>query len=444
MKRIKTLEIATPEWSVPFFGPARYKGGHGGRGSGKSHFFAEMMVEAHIMDPNTSSVCVREVQKSLAQSVKRLLEQKIEDLGVGHLFDVMESEIRNRNGTGLIIFVGMQNHTADSIKSLEGFDRAWVEEAQSLSQRSLDLLRPTIRKPGSELWFTWNPTSPTDAVDVLLRTGRRPPDSIVIEVNHGDNPWFPAVLRAEMEFDRSNDPEKFEHIWNGRYYVVGGRVYGRFRREYHCAAPWAATPGKGRVAIGCDFNVGNMAWIVAEIDDDRKTAHVVGEVIKEGGTTTDQHAEVTAEWIAAYLTRTRGRRFTREDVFRMRVAAYIDASGKARDSTSTLSDVHLLVQAGFNPIHPKANPPVKDRISTVNTLLRDRRVTFDPACVTLTRGLEMQALDANGNPDKASGHDHALDALGYLLHTQWPVYAPRPNLTAPPSAGRDEWGPLGP
>lgn len=431
--------IATPRWSVPLFAPARYKGAYGGRGSGKSHLFAEMMIEAHIMDACTSSVCVREVQKSLAQSVKRLLEQKIEDLGVGHLFDVLESEIRNRRGTGRIIFVGMQNHTADSIKSLEGYDRAWVEEAQSLSQRSLDLLRPTIRKPGSELWFTWNPTNPTDAVDVLLRTGRCPPDSVVVEVNYSDNPWFPDVLRAEMEFDRSNDAEKFAHIWQGRYYVVGGRVYGRFRREYHCSQPWAVVQGRGRLAIGCDFNVGNMAWIVAEIDDDRKTAHIVGEVIKEGGTTTDQHAEVTAEWIAGYMTRTRGRLFTRDDVFRLKLSAYIDASGKARDSTSSLSDVHLLIQAGFRPIHPKANPPVRDRISTVNTLLRDRRVTFDPACVVLTRGLEMQAIDANGNPDKAGGHDHAIDALGYMLHTQWPVYSPKPNAR-PVTVAVDDWG----
>ena len=164
----------------------------------------------------TDAVCIREVQKSLAQSVKRLVEAKIESLGVGHLFDIQQSLIKGPHG-GLIIFQGMQNHTADSIKSLEGFDIAWVEEAQSLSQRSLDLLRPTIRKPGSELWFTWNPSKETDPVDVLLRGPVPPPDSVVVQANFRDNPWLPDVLRDELEYDRDRDPDKFAHIWLGEY-----------------------------------------------------------------------------------------------------------------------------------------------------------------------------------------------------------------------------------
>jgi phage terminase large subunit len=115
------------------------------------------------------------------------------------------------------MFQGMQNHTADSIKSLEGFDVAWVEEAQSLSQRSLDLLRPTIRKPGSELWFSWNPAKPTDPVDVLLRGENPPADSVVIEVNWNDNPFLPDELKADLEDDRRRDPDKFLHVWEGHY-----------------------------------------------------------------------------------------------------------------------------------------------------------------------------------------------------------------------------------
>jgi phage terminase large subunit len=111
----------------------------------------------------------------------------------------------------------MQNHTADSIKSLEGYDVAWVEEAQSLSQRSLDLLRPTLRKKGSELWFSWNPNKPTDPVDVLLRCDDPPPGTTVVEVNYRDNPWLPDELRTEMEYDRGRDPDKFAHIWLGQY-----------------------------------------------------------------------------------------------------------------------------------------------------------------------------------------------------------------------------------
>lgn len=212
-----TLQIKTPAWAVPLLEPARYKGAYGGRGSGKSHMFAELMIEAHIIDHNSRSVCVREVQKSLGQSVKRLLELKIQELNAGAYFEVQEAQIKAKNGQGLIIFQGMQNHTADSIKSLEGYDRAWVEEAQSLSQRSLDLLRPTIRKPNSEIWFTWNPSQATDPVDVLLRGATPPKDAIILPVNYDNNPWFPEVLKDEMEYDKRRDPDKYMHVWRGEY-----------------------------------------------------------------------------------------------------------------------------------------------------------------------------------------------------------------------------------
>jgi phage terminase large subunit len=212
-----TLEIKTPRWAVPLLKPSRYKGAYGGRGSGKSHFFAEMLIEEHIINPNQSSVCIREVQKSIKMSVKRLLELKIETMGVASYFEVQESQIKSRKGTGTIIFQGMQNHTADSIKSLEGYDRAWCEEAQSLSQRSIDLLRPTLRKPGSEIWASWNPYLETDPIDVLLRGDNLPPGSTVVQVNYGDNPWLPDVLREEMEYDKRRDPDKYAHVWLGEY-----------------------------------------------------------------------------------------------------------------------------------------------------------------------------------------------------------------------------------
>ena len=215
------LDIDTPPWAIPLLSPSRYKGAHGGRGSGKSHFFAELLVEEHTANQSQKSVCIREVQKSIKMSAKLLIENKIEQLGVGHYFEVQETVVKSRRGSGVMIFQGMQNHTADSIKSLEGFDRAWVEEAQSISQRSLDLLRPTIRKPESEIWFSWNPQHETDPVDVLLR-GKNPPDNAtVINVNYSDNPWFPDVLREEMQYDRRRDYDKYLHVWEGKYQTFG-------------------------------------------------------------------------------------------------------------------------------------------------------------------------------------------------------------------------------
>ena len=214
---MSVLQIKTPAVFEPLLGPARYKGAHGGRGSGKSHFFGEYVIEQHIINPEDSTVCVREVQKSLDQSVKKLLENKIQAMNAGSYFDVQDAKIKSNHGSGIIIFQGMQNHTADSIKSLEGYKRAWVEEAQSLSQKSLDLLRPTIRLPDSELLFSWNPNEETDPVDALLRGESPPPNSIVVEANYRDNPYLPDVLRAEMEYDRARDPDKYRHVWLGEY-----------------------------------------------------------------------------------------------------------------------------------------------------------------------------------------------------------------------------------
>jgi phage terminase large subunit len=218
--------------------PARYKGAWGGRGSGKSHFFAELLIEEHIRNQNQASVCVREIQRTLNQSVKRLLENKIIELKVQDYFTVQDVMIKSRRGNGMIIFQGMQNHTADSIKSLEGFDRAWVEEAQSLSQTSLDLLRPTIRKPDSELWFSWNPKNETDPIDQLLRGEMPPKDATVLKVNYSDNPWFPSVLKEEMEYDRSRDPDKYRHVWMGDYLGNSeARVFRNWKVEEFVCPP---------------------------------------------------------------------------------------------------------------------------------------------------------------------------------------------------------------
>lgn len=242
------LKIKTPKWGVDFLKPARYKVAYGGRCSGKSHFFAEMLVEEHIINPNSKSVCVREIQKSLNQSVKALIENKIEALAVGHLFEVQQTCIRNKTGDGMIIFQGMQNHTADSIKSLEGYDRAWIEEAQSLSQLSLDLLRPTIRKEGSEIWATYNPRHQTDPIDVFFRGLNPPENSIIKRVNFEDNPWMPHIMIEEMEYDRKRDPDKFQHIWKGEYIQMSEATVFRNWREEEFETPKGAL-----FRLGADF-----------------------------------------------------------------------------------------------------------------------------------------------------------------------------------------------
>ncbi len=198
---MKTLQIQTARAFAPLLAPSRYKGAWGGRGSGKSHFFAEKLIEDCLAEPGESAgdgmraVCIREVQKDLAQSSKLLIESKLQSLGITEAdgFKVFRDVIRTP-GDGLMIFKGMQDYTAESIKSLEGFKRAWWEEAQSATAHSLNMLRPTLRATGSELWFSWNARRKTDPVDVMLRGAELPTGAVVVHANWRDNPWFTPEL----------------------------------------------------------------------------------------------------------------------------------------------------------------------------------------------------------------------------------------------------------
>lgn len=229
---MQALDIPTPRWAVPIYATetaagliVRYIGVYGGRGSGKSHELAGYVVEEMIADPDCSVVCIREIQKSLALSAKKLIETKIREFGVSHLFEVLKTEIRRIGGSGICIFQGMQDHTADSVKSLEGFNIAWVEEAQSLSQRSMDLLLPTIRAEGSRVIFSWNPRRRGDPVEKLLRSRSGPrDDAIVVKANYTDNPFLPETLRRVAESDKLLNPDGFDHIWLGEYENVGSKV----------------------------------------------------------------------------------------------------------------------------------------------------------------------------------------------------------------------------
>jgi phage terminase large subunit len=236
---LSTLSVDVPRALAPLLGDSRYKAAYGGRGGAKSHFFGEQLVLRCYRRP-TRAVCIREVQTSLKESVRQLIIDKIKKLGMGSFFRVLKDEIRGRNGS-LIIFRGMQTYNAENIKSLEDFDLAWVEEAQTFSDHSLRLLRPTIRKDGSEIWFSWNPRHDTDAVDKFFRGKAPPGNAIICPVNWYDNPWFPAVLVEEKDQDYQNDPEVAEHVWGGGYDIVTEAAY--FSRQV------AAAEKEGRVGF---------------------------------------------------------------------------------------------------------------------------------------------------------------------------------------------------
>ncbi len=214
---------------MPLREPVRYKGAHGGRGSGKSHDRAEAIVEHCSTFDAQRILCCRQVQKSLRESAMQLIRDKIDQLHAPG-FEVLNTVIRTP-GDGVIVFEGLQTHNADTIKSYEAFDIAWAEEAHKLKQGPLDLLRPTIRKPGSQLWFTWNPTRKSDPVDKFFRgeNARERIDAgrlVTVEANWKDNPWFPTDLDADRLDDQRNAPETYDHKWEGAYAtIVQGAYY---------------------------------------------------------------------------------------------------------------------------------------------------------------------------------------------------------------------------
>lgn len=231
---MSTLRINTAKVFVPLLAPSRYKGAHGGRGSGKSHFFAEKLIEDCVVEPGDSgtgmrAVCIREVQKDLAQSSKLLIETKLASLGLGEAqgFKVFRDVIETPKD-GIMIFKGMNDYTADSIKSLEGFKRAWWEEAQTATMHSLNLLRPTIRAQESELWFSWNPRRKTDPVDIMLRGEEKPSGSVVVRANWRDNPWLTQELIQERLDCLRMQPDQYDHIWEGGYVsVIEGAYFAK-------------------------------------------------------------------------------------------------------------------------------------------------------------------------------------------------------------------------
>jgi phage terminase large subunit len=271
----QTLRIETPRAFLPLLQRKRFKGASGGRGGAKSHFFCEALVEEMVCG-HTRAVCLREVQNSIKDSVKQLIEDKIQKLGVESLFKITDNEIVGPHES-LMVFKGLRNHTATSIKSLEGFTRAFVEEAQTVSQRSLDMLVPTIRAPGSELWFGWNPNLATDPIDRFFAENADDPDFVHIKVNYSDNPWLPAELRRDMERDKARDPDKYAHIWLGEYQRNSeARVFRNWRVE-----PFD-TPDKSVFYFGADWGFSIDPTVLVRCYIEGRTLFVDQEAYKVG------------------------------------------------------------------------------------------------------------------------------------------------------------------
>jgi phage terminase large subunit len=260
------LDIEFPEKLGFLFEPHRYKVARGGRGSGKSWSFARAIL-IHCMQKTTRVLCTREVQKSIQQSVHQLLSDQIEALGLQSHFEILQTEIRGPNGS-CIYFSGLSDVTATSLKSFEGVDICWCEEAQTISDKSWKTLIPTIRKEGSEIWVTYNPELETDPTHDRFVTNP-PPDCVSVLMNWSDNPWFPAVLDQERQHAQATmRPEDYNHVWEGMCKpAVEGAIYFEAMSQTVQAGRIRDVPHDGSLKTHVIFDLGmadSMTLILAQ------------------------------------------------------------------------------------------------------------------------------------------------------------------------------------
>lgn len=212
----KLAEVQLPEYAGLLWQPARHYALYGGRGGAKSHTIAKKLLITGA-ERSYRVGCGREFQKNIGESVKLLLDDQIAELGLTDYYESTDREIRGLRNDTLFTFLGVWRNP-QGVKSMEGFDAFWGEEANRFSKQSITVLVPTLRKEGSHFFWSWNPEYEHDPVDAMFRgEGGPPPNSIVKRVGHEDNPWFPQVLREQMEHDYATDPDKADHVWGGEY-----------------------------------------------------------------------------------------------------------------------------------------------------------------------------------------------------------------------------------
>lgn len=409
------LLIQTPRWALPLLEPARYKGAFGGRGSGKSHLFAENLVEACFLDKDKRAVCIREVQKSIRFSSKQLIEDKIKRLGLSDFFDCQRDLIKRIGGDGVILFQGMQDHTADSIKSLENFEIAWIEEANRLSDKSLRLLRPTMRADNAEIWASWNPESKDDPIDDFLRGEFAPEDSTVVEVNINNNPFAGETLKAEYEADKqraiqmqdagdANAWTLFEHVWHGAYLeysesiVFGGHYVVE---EFEPQADWSEVFYGADWGFAKDPTTLNKIWIHDDVLYIEHEANQVGCEIDHLPNLFDQVPDVRKHVIRA-------------DSARPETISYMKRQGFKIEGAE------------------KWGGSVEDGITFMKKF---KRIVIHPRCTETAKEFRLYSYKVNraGDvlPQILDLHNHHIDGIRYALQ---PMIKGR-RRQAPASAG---------
>ena len=392
--------IEIPHKLLPIFQPRRYKVIHGGRGSGKSWSVARALVSLGV-SKSIRVLCARETQKSIQESVHRLLKDQIESLGLEQFYTIQENKIIGTNGTEFT-FAGIRQQGVANLKSYEGTDICWVEEAQVVTKKSWDILIPTIRKPGSEIWITFNPELDTD--ETFSRFVIRPPeDSIVIEMNWQDNPWFPPELDKERRQWLDRDPVGYLTTWEGKCRpAVEGAIY---------ANEIEATQREGRIrAVPYDpqlkvHTVWDLGW------NDAMSIICVQRVASE--VRIIDYIEDSHRTVDSYVMQLQERKWNWG-------TDYIPHDGAHRDFKSGKSTQELLSTLGRNvQVLARGNPEEGIRLARMIF----PRTYFDAdRCTELVNHLKRYRRQINQVTQEAGAplhdeHSHAADAFRYLAQS---------------------------
>lgn len=397
---VSKTRIEIPQKLLPLFQPKRYKVIHGGRGSAKSWSVARALVSIGATKP-IRVLCARETQKSIQESVHRLLKDQIESLGLDQFYTIQENKILGTNGTEFT-FAGIRQQGVFNLKSYEGTDICWVEEAQVVTKKSWDVLIPTIRKPGSEIWVTFNPELDTD--ETFSRFVVRPPEeSIVIQMNWQDNPWFPPELDKERRQWLDRDPVGYLTTWEGKCRpAVEGAIY---------ANEIEATQREGRIrAVPYDpqlkvHTVWDLGW------NDSMSIICVQRVASE--VRVIDYIEDSHRTIDSYVMQLQERKWNWG-------TDYIPHDGAHRDFKSGKSTQELLQTLGRNvQVLARGNPEEGIRLARMIF----PRTYFDAdRCTELVNHLKRYRRQINQVTQEAGAplhdeHSHAADAFRYLAQS---------------------------
>jgi len=397
---VSKTRIEIPQKLLPLFQPKRYKVIHGGRGSAKSWSVARALVSIGATKP-IRVLCARETQKSIQESVHRLLKDQIESLGLDQFYTIQENKILGTNGTEFT-FAGIRQQGVANLKSYEGTDICWVEEAQVVTKKSWDVLIPTIRKPGSEIWVTFNPELDTD--ETFSRFVVRPPEeSIVIEMNWQDNPWFPPELDKERRQWLDRDPVGYLTTWEGKCRpAVEGAIYANEIESTQREGRIRAVPYDPQLKV---HTVWDLGW------NDSMSIICVQRVASEVRVV--DYIEDSHRTIDSYVMQLQERKWNWG-------TDYIPHDGAHRDFKSGKSTQELLQTLGRNvQVLARGNPEEGIRLARMIF----PRTYFDAdRCTELVNHLKRYRRQINQVTQEAGAplhdeHSHAADAFRYLAQS---------------------------